>query len=237
MADHNTLDPMSEAAEMYLLRIALLTQGDEPVPIPQLAETLDVSPISANQMCRKLEARGLVAYQPYKGVTLTERGQAIALRVLRKRRLWEVFLVEKLGVSPEIAEEIACRFEHVTPDDLAENLAAYLDHPVLSPQHKPIPVFYENASRQNVRALSSLGVGQRARVVDILADEALKNFLNMQNFGPNAEVKVLASVADRALLLEVNGQHITLGFDVAQHITVTPFEETPSEAKTAIAST
>ncbi len=232
MVDHNTYDPMSEAAEMYLLRIALLTRGDEPVPIPRLAETLDVSPISANQMCRKLEARGLVAYQPYKGVTLTEQGEAIALRVLRKRRLWEVFLAEKLGVSPQVAEDIACRFEHVTPDDLAEKLADYLDHPVLSPQHKPIPSLSGDASGRRVQPLSALGAGQRARVVSILADEPLKNFLSVQNFGPGTEVRVLAAAEDQALLLVVGGRHITLGFDIARQINVTPLQETRPAEKT-----
>ena len=94
-------DPMTEAAEMYLLRIALLAQDQEPVPISRLADALDVSPISANQMCRKLETRGLVTYQPYKGVTLTPKGKHIALQVLRKRRLWEVFLGSKLGLDPQ----------------------------------------------------------------------------------------------------------------------------------------
>lgn len=217
---------MTEAAEMYLLRIALLSEGDEPVPISQLAETLNVSPISANQMCRKLEARGLVDYQPYKGVTLTLQGEAIALRVLRKRRLWEVFLAEKLGLDPQTAEDVACRFEHVTPEDLAEKLAEFLGHPTLSPQRQPIPPrFGSGQRRQIIRPLSAAGVGERVRVTNIVADETLKSFLRGQGVGPGAIMTVLAVAPDKALLIQVNGGHVSLATNVADKIDVTPLEE------------
>jgi DtxR family Mn-dependent transcriptional regulator len=214
---------------MYLLRIALLAQGDDPVPISQLAETLDVSPISANQMCRKLEARGLVDYQPYKGVTLTLQGEAIALRVLRKRRLWEVFLAEKLGLDPEVAEEIACRFEHVTPEDLAEKLDDYLGNPTLSPQRQPIPPRFGSIQRRNViRPLGATGVGERVRVTNIMADDATKSFLRMQGIGPGAVVTLLAAAPDGALLVEVGGKSISLAANVAGRIDVTPLDEDES---------
>ena len=89
MVSHNMNESITESTEMYLLRIALLSEEGDPVPISQLAEELDISPVSTNQMCRKLEEKDLVEYQPYKGVTLTLQGEVIALRVLRKRRLWE----------------------------------------------------------------------------------------------------------------------------------------------------
>jgi DtxR family Mn-dependent transcriptional regulator len=221
---------MTEAAEMYLLRIALLAQGDDPVPISQLAETLDVSPISANQMCRKLEARGLVDYQPYKGVTLTLQGEAIALRVLRKRRLWEVFLAEKLGLDPEVAEDIACRFEHVTPEELAEKLDDYLGNPTLSPQRQPIPPRFGNIQRRNViRPLSAAGVGEQVRVTNIMVDDATKSFLRMHDIGPGAVVTLLAAAPGQALLVEVNGRHLTLAANVATRIDVTPLEKEPTQ--------
>jgi len=230
-------DPVSESAEMYLLRIALLSEGNNPVPISQLAETLDVSPISANQMCRKLESKGLVDYQPYKGVTLTLQGEAIALRVLRKRRLWEVFLAEKLGLDPETAEEIACRFEHVTPEDLAEKLAEFLGNPTLSPQHQPIPPRFGSVQHKHViRPLSAVGVGERVRVTNIVADETLKAFLRTQGIGPGAVLTVLALAPNKALLVAVDGNHISLATDVADHIDVTPIEEAALAETSAMTS-
>jgi DtxR family Mn-dependent transcriptional regulator len=131
--------PLSESVEMYLLRIALLQHNGQPVPAPLLAQELAISLVSANEMIRKLMDRGLVAYEPYKGVTLTDQGARLARRVLRCRRLWEVFFVAKLGIEPCKADEMACRFEHVTPDELAERLATFLEYPRFSPQNEPIP--------------------------------------------------------------------------------------------------
>ncbi len=86
----------SESVEMYLLRIALLSQQESPVPIAALAEELGISPVSTNQMCRKLEERELIIYQPYKGVALTANGEQIANKILEKRRLWARFLKDAL---------------------------------------------------------------------------------------------------------------------------------------------
>ena len=224
---------VSESAEMYLLRIALLSQGNEPVPISQLAETLDVSPISANQMCRKLENKGLVVYQPYKGVFLTDQGATIAQKVLRKRRLWEVFLSEKLGIAPEMAEEMACRFEHVTPESLSEKLADFLGDPALSPQMQPIPPREDELPRDS-RPLLSLGVGQRAHVAKLPSDDATAAFLRMQRITPGAELKLLAIAQNRAVLLDVAGQQLALDFDVAHAIEIIPLHAVQPEADTDI---
>ena len=126
---------------MYLLRTAELAEASPGavVPVPALAEQLGISPVSTNQMCRKLQDLGLMRYRPYRGVTLTDAGQAVANRVIRRRRLWEVFLVDRLGLSLPAAEEAACRLEHVTAPELAERLAAFLERPAACPHDKPIP--------------------------------------------------------------------------------------------------
>ena len=201
---------MSESTEMYLLHIELLSRNQNPVPITQLAETLGVSPISANQMCRKLESRDLVAYQPYKGVTLTEQGEAIAQRVLRKRHLWEFFLTDKLGLDATAAEEIACRLEHATPDELVEQLSAFLGRPDLTPHQPP---------RQPLLALS---VGQQARVAAICSEESLATFLYAQQLTPGAEITLLARSASQTLLIQINTQHLTLSAELAQCVDVIP---------------
>ena len=222
MDNHSTSEIMSESVEMYLLRIALLQVEDRPVPISALAEELAVSPVSANQMCRKLEERGMVHYEPYKGVTLTPPGEAVALRVLRRRRLWEVFLAERLGLEPAQAEEIACRFEHVTPDELAERLAGYLGNPSLSPQMAPIPPSMDAAARQPRLALSALRAGQQAQVRQIVADEPVGDFLRGRGLAPGATLKLLAAASDGGLLIETAHGTLTLSPDIVQLVQVTP---------------
>lgn len=212
----------SESVEMYLLRISLLQEDGQPVPLAQLAEELDVSPVSANQMCRKLEERHLVAYQPYKGVTLTHEGESTALRVLRKRRLWEVFLVEKLGMAPPEAEEIACRFEHVTPDALGEQLAAYLGHPGLSPQRQPIPDLSAAPTLRLRQPLATLKPGECGQVLDLNLDAVACDFLHVQGLHAGAVLRVLAAGSAGALLVESAGRATALASQLAAAIDVTP---------------
>ena len=228
MDSQTSNESLSESVEMYLLRIALLQEDDRPVPISALAEEMAVSPVSANQMCRRLEERGAVHYEPYKGVRLTLHGEAVAMRVLRKRRLWEVFLAEKLGLEPDEAEEIACRFEHVTPDVLGERLAEFLGNPKFSPQHEPIPASLGEAVRRPRLALTALQVGHAGRVVDIEGDEATRNFLRSQGLSAGAAVRVLAAATDGELLAHTPAGTVTLSGDVAQRIWVSPQRPAPA---------
>ncbi len=217
---------MSESIEMYLLRIALLQQRTQPVPVPLLAQELSVSPVSANEMCRKLTDKDLVAYEPYKGVTLTSQGEVLAQRVLRHRRLWEVFFVEKLGIEPREAEEVACRFEHVTPDELAERLAEFLEYPTLSPQNKPIPAGDDDAhDARPVERLTALAAGAQGQIVNIDADKTTQEFLHHQGVLPGVMVKMLAVADNGSLFLQIGGQHLSLSGEIAESVYFTPVIE------------
>ena len=221
MDDHNTSEPLSESVEMYLLRIALLQDGDKPVPISVLAEELAVSPVSANQMCRKLAERDVVIYEPYRGVTLTLHGESVALRVLRKRRLWEVFLAEKLGMEPQLAEEMACRFEHVTPDMLAERLSSYLGNPALSPQGEPIPASVRSVVHRPRMPLIQIPAGHLGQVVSVGGDDTTRTFLRMQGVGAGAILRTLATGPDGSMLLQAPSGQISLAAELVQLIEVT----------------
>lgn len=222
MAHHN-LDSktMSESIEMYLLRIALLRREGQPVPIPVLAQELAVSPVSANEMCRRLVDKGLIEYEPYRGVSLTAKAETLARRVLRNRRLWEVFFAEKLGIDPLEADEMACRFEHVTPDDLAERLAVFLGHPTLTPQNQLIPYDDQPLPERSVQPLTTLAAGEKGQVSRLNADEPVKNFLRGYGLCPGVAVTTLAVAADGSLLLDIAGQAMSLSKPIAAAIDVT----------------
>ncbi|RME79119.1 MAG: metal-dependent transcriptional regulator [Chloroflexi bacterium] len=211
---------ISENIEMYLLRIALLTGEGQPVSVPALAQELGVSPVSANEMCRKLVDRGLVHYEPYKGVTLTPDGEQLARCVLRSRRLWEVFFVSKLGLSPDEAEEIACRFEHVTPELLAEQLAEFLGHPTTSPKNEPIPAGNGTPPAPAPLPLTALTAGERAQVVSLKADPLSAEFLRRQGMVPGAVVEILSAGEDGACLLNLNGKRLALAGELSRQIFV-----------------
>ncbi len=214
------MSTLSESVEMYLLRIALLSQEKTPVPISQLAETLQVSPISANQMCRRLEDRGLVVYQPYRGVSLTPQGEAIAQTVLRKRRLWKTFLSDLLGLAPEEADTMACRLEHVTPDDLADRLDRFLQHPCPEVPSSIVSQTAPSSAGPHYQPLSALGAGEHARVHRIALEGIVRDFLRGQGFVPGAEVHILATAPDKALLVQIQNRPLSLAIRLAQHIQV-----------------
>lgn len=219
---------MSESVEMYLLRIALLRRGDRPVPLSLLAQELAVSPVSANEMCHRLMNEGWLTYEPYKGVTLTGEGEALAQRILRRRRLWEVFLAEKLHVEPRIAEEISCRLEHATPDDIADRLAAFLGHPTHSPQNQPIPPGTTTGVDLSTRLLTTLNTGGAGQVITISGDDVIRDFLRANGLIPGTQVRVLAVAADRSLLLDVAGKPLSLTRAVAEQIAVVTTSGAPT---------
>lgn len=200
---------VSESVEMYLVVTALERKGDAPVHLSVLAERLAISAVSANEMCHKLAERGLVEYQPYKGVTLTTQGEVLAQRVLRRRHLWEALLTEHLTIEPLEAAEIACQLEHISSDRLIEALAAFLDRSTMAVAHPPA-----------VYPLSTLTAGQQGQVVDTSSDQALRGFLLAQGVQAGTVVDVLAVGSDGAVLLELSGHHLSLAHSVAAHIKV-----------------
>lgn len=102
-----------------------------------LAQFLGISAPSVTEMIRKLIADGLVHHEGRK-IFLSEKGNALAKNIVRKHRIWEVFLTEKLSYEPHRVHDIAELFEHVTDDELLERLERFLDHPKVCPHGKNI---------------------------------------------------------------------------------------------------
>ena len=129
----------TENRDMYLKYIYEMSNKEDPVAVSLVAKRLGVSPVSATEMIKRLEELELVAHIPYKGVSLSGKGLMRALQVVRRQRLWEIFMVEKLGISwPEVYDK-ACRLEHATDEELTEALSAHLGHPAVCPHGNPIP--------------------------------------------------------------------------------------------------
>jgi DtxR family Mn-dependent transcriptional regulator len=221
MSDNN-LAEMSESEEMYLITIArLMERGVEaPVPIPLLAGELSIQPVSANQMVHKLAEEDLVEYLPYKGAQLTPKGQEIARKVLRDRRLWEVFLVEHLELPPGEADALACRLEHITAEGIACRLANYLGQPSLSPQGLPIPEVEGEAFAPAFRPLSDLAVDESGEVMRLEGDQSTLAFLASEGLRPGLRVRLLAIGGGGAMLLEVGGNRLHLARAIADNILI-----------------
>ena len=212
---------MSEAEEMYLIALAKLgEQGVQgPVPLAQLAQELSVLPVSANQMVHKLKQEGILDYVPYKGVELKPEGQKVANRTLRRRRLWELFLVDRLGLPFAEADTLACRMEHITTAEVTERLAAFLGNPDRSSRGLPIPAAEEDNQIQE-GPLAQAEVGRNYSVTDI-GDEILREFLAANDIVEGTSVRLLARSSSGDVLIELQSALLSLAGETALQVMVT----------------
>ena len=124
----------------YLKNIFHLQQlSPQGVSTNAIAEKLETKPSSATDMVQKLAEKEVLTYIKYKGTTLTENGRKIAANIIRKHRLWEVFLVEKLNFQWDEVHEIAEQLEHIHSEDLISRLDKFLEYPSVDPHGDPIP--------------------------------------------------------------------------------------------------
>lgn len=220
--DVDTNSATSESEEMYLIHVAMAEEEglEGPVGLSRLAEMLSVSPVSVNQMVKKLAGRGLVEYLPYKGVALTSPGRLIADQVLRGRRLWALFLSEQLELSPARADAIACDLEHITPPDLADRLSHLLGDPTRGPQGHPIPHPGHPTPPGRSMMLSELPVGATGSVTQVDGSPATRSFLASVGLVPGAAVVMLARGAEGDCLVQLDATDVHLAGQPAGNVTV-----------------
>ena len=209
---------------MYLITVARAGEDGRsgPVPIADIAAELSVSVASANQMIRKLADRGLLGYEPYRGVELSDAGRKVSDRVLRTRRLWASFLADHLGFSPGDADDQACHFEHVTSAEAADRLASYLGNPEAGPLGRPIPTA---ASAPEVRRahlrLADVPVSGAVEVVAIGAGDRTLEFLAAEGLVPGTMVTVTAA-GESGRLIAVGGTEVHISVELAKTVEVEP---------------
>jgi len=212
----------SETEQMYLLTVSISSETgqEQPVSISYLAEELGIIPVSAHQMVKKLSKKGLLNYEPYKGVSLTSQGLQIAQQVLRSRRLWSVFLTEKLDLTPQNADELACHFEHYTSPELCERLATYLENPHTDPLGFPIPDGKMRPILHQGVQLTNLNYGDKAKILQIPAESSIRAFLQKVGVIPGSEIQLQGIGENNELLLKINNHHVYLSPEIAAQITI-----------------
>ena len=208
---------ISDSMEMYLVTIARLREPGQPVPLSQLADALSVTSVSVNEMCRKLQDQGYLLYQPYQGAKLTKVGEKLATDTLRRHRIWEVFLVDKLGFEYPQAHEIACQMEHATTDDVTDKLDRFLGYPGTNPLGYPIPKRIDETDKPEPFSIENMSVGSNGVIAEIQAPESVRNYLFELGIAHGKEVKLNGSGQD-IYLLKVNKKDITISAELASKI-------------------
>jgi len=162
---------LSFTEENYLKAIWALQQRSESggagASVNDIAARASTKPATVTDMLRKLSEKGLIRYEKYRPVHLTEEGTAHALGVLRKHRLWETFLHSTLGFSWDEVHEVAEQLEHIQSPKLIERLDAFLGHPRFDPHGDPIPDAGGTLAPMPSLTLAAVAVGTACRIVAV----------------------------------------------------------------------
>ncbi len=215
---------LTQSEENYLKAIFSLSEHySEIVSTNLLAEKMKTKPSSVTDMLRKLADKSLVSYLKYQGCELTEKGKESALQIIRKHRLWEVFLVEKLNFGWEEVHDIAEQLEHIKSSKLTDRLDEFLHFPKVDPHGDPIPDCNGKYSNdQKNKKLSSLSLNDEVMITGVEDGSAeFFQFLKHCKIELGTKVKIVAKYNfDQSVLIFINEQEIVLSELVSQKIYV-----------------
>ncbi len=216
---------LSFAEENYLKAIFHLSEnGKKSVSTNDLADAMQTKPASASDMIRKLSAKELLQHEKYRGVRISETGRKEALRVVRKHRLWEVFLVEKLHFNWDEVHEVAEQLEHIRSPLLVERLDHFLGNPKYDPHGDPIPDANGEYAPKPKLQLSDLSVGRKATIVAVKDTGALfLKYLDKIGAYIGATVELLDRVEyDGSVQIRIDGKdNLFISRDAADNLMVT----------------
>ncbi|BCA85324.1 Cro/Cl family transcriptional regulator [Enterococcus saigonensis] len=168
---------MTPNREDYLKLILELGGDEKKINNKQIVAGLSVSPASVSEMLSKLVKEGLVEHTAYQGVQLTASGKKSASDLVRKHRLWEVFLVEHLHYSWNEVHDDAEVLEHVTSNKLAKRLEDYLNHPSYCPHGGQIPAENSLVTEKKRKTLADFPVGTKVKIARVLDERELLDYL------------------------------------------------------------
>ncbi len=211
-------DVLTRSAEDYLKAIYRLTASGEPASTTDLAAVLELAPASVSGMLRRLADQNLVSHQLYRGVTLAREGRRIALRMLRRHRLIEAYLVAHLGYTWDTVHEEAERLEHAVSDTLVERMAKLLGDPREDPHGDPIPGPDGSLAEVIYIPLAELEVGSDVEIrrVNTSQPDRLR-YISGTGLVPGTRVRVLAREPFRGpIRVRAGRRERIVGFEIAE---------------------
>lgn len=211
----------TSAEENYLKAIFKISEKEPgPVLTNALAAAMGTSAASATDMLKRLSEKQLVAYEKYRGVTLTPEGDRLATTLIRKHRLWEVFLVDKLGFAWDEVHDFAEQLEHIQGDSLTDRLDEYLGHPRYDPHGDPIPDAQGRWIRRPQVRLATLLPGQKGIVTGV--DDHTSPFLQYLDelgIALGVTIELLDRTAyDQSSKVRIAGKEYTLSEKASQNL-------------------
>jgi DtxR family transcriptional regulator, Mn-dependent transcriptional regulator len=218
---------LTHTEENYIKTIYHLSVDHKTVRTNAISEVMNTTAASVSDMLKKLSDKSFIHYEKYQGVSLTKKGKTQALQVVRKHRLWEVFLVEKLQFSWDEVHELAEQLEHIQSNVLIERLDNFLGHPTSDPHGDPIPNAKGEMPVLRQILLSELEINSKAKVMGMKEHSpTFLQYLDKLGISIGAAVKVMDRVVfDASLELKVNDKKImVVSYEVAKNIIVSPID-------------
>ena len=216
---------MTYSEENYLKVIYHLSlTASKGITTNSIANVMESKPSSVTDMVQKLADKDLITYKKYQGVSLTEKGRLTALMIVRKHRLWEVFLVDKLDFSWDEVHDVAEQLEHIKSEKLIDKLDEFLDFPTEDPHGDPIPDENGEFKEKPKVALSQTSVNQSGIIVAVKDTSSLfLQYIDKLGAYLGAKVKVLDKVEfDGSMELLIDGKkNIFISREVAENILIT----------------
>ncbi|TXI85458.1 MAG: metal-dependent transcriptional regulator [Crocinitomicaceae bacterium] len=216
---------LSIAEENYIKRLVYLSlengAGDG-VGTNELATGLQVKPSTANDMLKKLRQKELIDYEKYGKIHLTELGTKIGMEIIRKHRLWETFLYEKLEFTWDEVHEVAEQLEHIQSEKLVEKLDKFLGFPKFDPHGDPIPNQAGEMQLLAKKMLAAVNVGEQCKMVAVKDNSAVfLNYVVELGLGINNQIEVLSKQDfDDSMEIRINGKTNRVSKKFAQNIYV-----------------
>lgn len=206
-------ESLTRSVEDYLKAIYQLSPEGRPASTSEIAHLLALSPPSVTGMVKRLSEHGLLEHVPYRGVQLTDEGRRAALRMVRRHRLIEAYLVEFLGYSWDTVHEEAERLEHAVSDTMVERMATALGNPVVDPHGDPIPTVDGSIHEPACTALSDVPVGETVEIHRVHESQPERlRYIASLGLRPGVRVRVLdRQPFDDLVTIEVGGDQHVIG--------------------------
>jgi len=214
---------LSKTEENYLKAIySIGLSNTKSVNTTLISRKLKTKPSSVTDMIQKLAEKEFINYEKYKGVTLTQSGKKIAVEIVRKHRLWEVFLVNKLNYNWDEVHEMAEQLEHIKSDSLVGRLEAFLDFPKHDPHGDPIPDENGNIAHHKNVMLSSVNAETSCIVIGVKdSSSSFLNYLDNANIKLGCTLKVISKEEfDNSMLIENNHTLISISNQISKNLFV-----------------
>ena len=211
----------TQAEENHLKAIFKIAEREgNPVLTNAIALALNTAAASVTDMLKRLSDKQLISYEKYRGVQLTEDGERLATTLIRKHRLWETFLVNKLGFAWDQVHVLAEQLEHIQGDALTARLDQFLGFPRFDPHGGPIPDAEGHWEYIDQISLAEMAPGQRGKVCNVADDSAVfLQYLNNLDMALDADIEVLERfVYDRSTKVKINDREAILSEKVCQNL-------------------